>query len=117
MAASRGLMVRVVSPKRELFRGEAASLVVPAWDGRVGILPGHAPFIALLGYGGLAIDLPGGGSREFYVAGGVLKVGENEAIVLAEYAGTEIPEGFPPSGTLYFDGDDAGRPSRGNPPA
>ena len=101
--ASDPLRVRVVSPEKELFRGEAASVVAPAWDGKVGILPGHAPFISLLGYGSLAVDLQGGGSREFFVARGVLKVEANEVTVLAERAERERPEGFPAAGTLFFD--------------
>jgi F-type H+-transporting ATPase subunit epsilon len=90
----------VVSPAKEMFRGEAASLVAPAWDGMVGVLPEHAPFITLLGYGELAIDLPGGGSQRFYVAGGVMKVEANEVTVLVEYAGDAPPEELPPEATI-----------------
>ena len=56
------LRVRVVSPDRVVFEGEAASVVAPAWDGQVGILPSHAPMLALLGSGELSIDRAGGGS-------------------------------------------------------
>ena len=81
--------VRVVSPEKVVFEGDASALVVPAWDGRVGILPGHAPLLALVGAGELTVDVPGGGSRGFHVAGGILKVEGAEATVLTEYAGTE----------------------------
>jgi F-type H+-transporting ATPase subunit epsilon len=94
------LSVRVVSPAKEVFNGEAASLVAPAWDGMVGILPGHAPMIALLGHGELAVDVPGGGSQSFYVAGGVMKVEVDEVTVLTEYAGDGPPEVLPPEATL-----------------
>ncbi|MFC1660519.1 F0F1 ATP synthase subunit epsilon, partial [Gemmatimonadota bacterium] len=63
MASS--LSVRVVSPAKEVFNGQASSLVAPAWDGMVGILPDHAPLITLLGHGELAVDVPGGGERAF----------------------------------------------------
>jgi len=89
------LHVRVVSPDSVLFEGPAVSVVAPAWDGRVGILPGHAPMIALLGSGDLSIDLPGGGSERFFVAGGVLKVEGSELMVLTEFGGTEAPEELP----------------------
>lgn len=89
------IKVRVVSPAITVFEGEAASLVAPAWDGQVGVLPGHAPMITLLGAGDLSVDLPGGGSRRFFVAGGVLKVEGNRATVLTEYAGQERPERLP----------------------
>ena len=87
--ADRTLGVRVVSPEKVVYEGQASSLVAPAWDGQVGILPGHAPFLALLGSGELTVDLPGGGSETFQVAGGVIKVEGGEVTVLTEYAGRE----------------------------
>jgi F-type H+-transporting ATPase subunit epsilon len=97
------LAVRLVSPVQEVFRGEAASVVAPAWDGMVGILPGHAAFITLLGHGELAIDLPGGGSRKYYVAGGVLKVEGNDLTALVEYAGEGPPEELPSEARFHPD--------------
>ncbi len=64
------LQVRVVSPDSVLYDGPGASVVARAWDGKVGILPGHAPMIALLCSGELSIVQPGGGSERFFVAGG-----------------------------------------------
>ena len=89
------LQVRVVSPERIVYSGDAASVVAPAWDGQVGILPNHAPMIVLLGMGKLAIDRPGGGAEVYHVAGGVLKVEANQVTVLTEYAGREAPVDFP----------------------
>lgn len=91
------LNVRIVSPERVAFEGEASSLVAPAWDGQVGILPGHAPMIALLGAGELSVDQVGGGSISRFVAGGVLKVLEDRVTVLAEYVGDGPPEVMPES--------------------
>jgi F-type H+-transporting ATPase subunit epsilon len=89
------LHVRVVSPARTVFEGEASSVVAPAWDGKVGILPRHAPMITLLGAGVLTIDLVGGGSRGMHVAGGALQVLDDEVTVLTEYAGDAPPEQLP----------------------
>lgn len=91
------LNVRIVSPERVAFEGEASSLVAPGWDGQVGILPGHAPMITLLGAGELSIDQAGGGSVSRFVAGGVLKVLEDRVTVLAEYVGDGPPEVMPES--------------------
>jgi len=85
------LNVKVVSPERVLFEGEAASLVAPAWDGKVGVLPSHAPFLTLLGTGDVNVDLVGGGSARYPVAGGVLKVLADEVIVLTESGRTISP--------------------------
>ena len=95
------LAVRLVSPVMEVFQGEAAGIVAPAWDGMVGILPGHAAYITLLGHGEMAIDLPGGGSQKYYVAGGVLKVEGDELTALVEYAGEGPPEELPPEADFH----------------
>lgn len=97
------LTVRLVSPEKEVFKGDAASVVAPAWDGSVGILPRHAAYITLLGHGELAIDQPGGGSERFYVAGGVLKVEDNQVTILVEYAGDEAPDQLPETADFHPD--------------
>lgn len=89
------LRVRVVSPEKVVWEGEAASLVAPAWDGKVGVLPGHAPLITPLGHGELFLDRAGGGSDTFHIAAGVLKVEDDDVTVLTEYAGTEPPDVLP----------------------
>jgi F-type H+-transporting ATPase subunit epsilon len=89
------LQVRVVSPDSVLYDGLASSVIAPAWDGTLGVLPGHAPMIALLGSGELTIDHAGGGSERFFVAGGVLKVEGNHLMILTEYGGAEAPETLP----------------------
>ena len=89
------IRVRVVAPDAVLFEGPAASVVAPAWDGKVGVLPGHAPMISLLGSGELSIDHPGGGSEHFFVSGGVLKVEGDELMILTEYGGADSPQELP----------------------
>ena len=111
------IAVRLVSPEKEVFKGDAASLVAPAWDGMLGILPGHAPFITLLGHGEFAVDLPGGGSERYYVAGGVLKVEANEVTALVEYAGEGAPGELPEAADFHPDDLEADTifASRANP--
>ncbi len=89
------LQVRVVSPDSVLYEGPASSVVAPAWDGKIGVLPGHAPMIALLGAGELSIDGPEGGSVGFFVAGGVLKVSGDDLLILTEYGGDSVPDELP----------------------
>ena len=45
------MQVTVISPEAAMFDGEADAVVAPAFDGEVGILPNHAPFMTLLGKG------------------------------------------------------------------
>ena len=68
------MRVTVISPERSLFEGEADAVVAPAFDGQVGILPRHAPFMTLLGTGVLVVRGRGGASTRFRVGGGFLKV-------------------------------------------
>ena len=78
------MRVLVISPERAVFDGEAESVVAPAYDGEVGILPRHAPFMTLLGTGSLVIRREGGASR-FRVQGGFLQVVSNTVRVVAEH--------------------------------
>jgi F-type H+-transporting ATPase subunit epsilon len=94
------LVVQVVSAQSMVHEGNAAALVAPAWDGEVGILPGHAAMITLLGEGMLTLDQVGGGSSSMYVAGGVLKVEDDRVTVLAEFSSPSAPEGGPPPGVV-----------------
>jgi F-type H+-transporting ATPase subunit epsilon len=110
------LRVRVVSPSATVYDGEARSVVAPAWDGKVGILPRHAPMITLLGAGVLSIDLVGGGSREVFVAGGALQVLDDEVTVLSEYAGDVAPQELPEALVRPEEvADFIARQSKGNP--
>ncbi len=75
--------VTVVSPERALFDGAADAVVAPAFDGEVGILPGHAPFLALLGSGALTLR-QGGTTARFSVSGGFLQVVGDAVRVVAD---------------------------------
>jgi F-type H+-transporting ATPase subunit epsilon len=87
--------VRLVTPEREVWSGEASMLIARGADGEIGILPGHAPLLMELGVGALRIQTSG---DEVTVAvhGGFLHVvsggGETFVDVLAEQAelGPEI---------------------------
>ncbi len=104
MATSPLLKVRVVSPVETVFEDQALSLVAPAWDGKVGILPGHAPYITLLGGGRLDLDLEGGRKASYFLNRGVMKVEGDQVTILSEYAATEAPADFDP-GTAWLDLD------------
>jgi F-type H+-transporting ATPase subunit epsilon len=76
--------VSVISPESSQFDGEATSLIAPAFDGEVGILPRHAPFMTLLGEGQLVIRTEAG-EQHFRVRGGFLQVVDDAIRVVAEH--------------------------------
>lgn len=83
------MRLRVVTPEAVVFDGNARSLVAPAWDGWVGVLPGHAPLLTLMGEGPLSVEPESGGRRDFRIGGGVMKVESNEVTVLADRVDSE----------------------------
>jgi len=93
-AQGHGLKVSVVSPEAILFEDEARSVSVPAYDGLLGILPRHAPMLALLGKGLLTVR-QAGGERRFRVGGGFVQVRDNVVRVVAESARLEEGDGAP----------------------
>jgi F-type H+-transporting ATPase subunit epsilon len=83
------MRVTVLSPERTVFDGDAESVVAPAFDGEVGILPRHALFMTLLGEGRLVVRTPAAGARHFRVRGGFLQVVDDVVRVIADRAETE----------------------------
>ena len=75
----------VVTPEKALYDGPATAVVAPAYDGLVGILPRHAPFLSLLGTGPLTVRAAEG-DRRFTVSGGFVQVVANVVRVVAEKA-------------------------------
>jgi len=80
------LTVSVISPERILFEGQASSVVAPAHDGEVGILPGHAPMMTLLGRGVLRLTGGAAPDQRFEVTGGFLQVVDDTVRVVTEQA-------------------------------
>jgi len=78
------MRVLVISPERAVYDGEADAVTAPCYDGEVGILPRHAPFMALLGSGTLTVR-SGATTRSFQVQGGFLQVVSNTVRVVAEH--------------------------------
>ena len=85
------MRVTIISPEKSIFDGESTAVVAPAYDGQVGILPRHAPFMTLLGEGTLKVRQEGE-TREFHVSGGFLQVANEVVSVVAEYAEGETDE-------------------------
>ncbi len=77
----------VVTPESTAFQSPAQFVALPLYDGEVGVLPGHSPFIGRLGYGELRI-VEDGKTFRFYVDGGFVQVAGN---VVAVLTGSAVP--------------------------
>jgi F-type H+-transporting ATPase subunit epsilon len=85
MATRNTLHVEVVTAERELYNGEADMVSAPGSEGRLGILPRHAPLLTTLAPGALRITLQGA-EEDIFVSGGFLEVSNNSIAVLADAA-------------------------------
>ncbi len=76
----------LVSPERVLFSGEVDAVVLPASEGDMTVLAGHAPTMTALKTGFLVITSTPGNGRRVLVRGGFADVNQNGLRVLAERA-------------------------------
>jgi len=77
------MKVEIITPDKELFKGEATSVTVPGVDGSMGFLENHAPLRTVLKAGDVKVRTTAGQER-FTVKGGVVEVMNNTVLVLAE---------------------------------
>ncbi|HEY3317436.1 MAG TPA: ATP synthase F1 subunit epsilon [Coriobacteriia bacterium] len=83
---ARTLLCEIVTPERILYHNEAQMVVAPAADGEIGILPLHAPLVALLKPGEIRVRLDDNEVDWIATSGGYLQVHEDKVIVLADRA-------------------------------
>ena len=76
----------LVSPEKLLFSGEVDMVVLPAAEGDMGILPGHAPVITTIRHGTICIFNGNSVEKRLFVAGGFLEVTPDRCTVLADTA-------------------------------
>ena len=73
--------VELTTPERLVLTDEVDFLAVPATDGEIGILPGHAPLLARLGAGAIRLK-KGGATRLLAISGGFLEVQHGSRVAL-----------------------------------
>lgn len=76
----------LVSPERLLLAKPVEMVVVPGTEGDFGVMPRHAPLIATVRPGIIAVFAGGKVAERIFVAGGVAEVTGERCTVLAERA-------------------------------
>jgi F-type H+-transporting ATPase subunit epsilon len=79
------LELEVATPERQLVREAVAEVQIPAKNGYLGVLPGHAPLLSELGTGFLSYSC-GGKKRHLSIQGGFVEVLPDHVRVLANSA-------------------------------
>jgi F-type H+-transporting ATPase subunit epsilon len=77
--------LEIVTAERVVMSDEVDQVNVPTKDGRVGILPRHAPLLTVLDVGELDI-IKGGATTALAVSGGFMEVQSNRVTILADTA-------------------------------
>ncbi len=85
MSDSNVLEVEVLTAKGIVWEGEAVTMIARTVEGDIGILPGHAPVLAVLV--DCAVEIVTAKGQRVYVAidGGYISVADNHVAVLCQY--------------------------------
>jgi F-type H+-transporting ATPase subunit epsilon len=79
----------IVTRERKIIETDAVEVVLPAYDGEIGVLPGHAPLLALLKVGIMRYRTDGA-SQSLVLSWGFAEILPDRVIVMAETA--RLPE-------------------------
>lgn len=84
-ASGKTVQVVVVTPERAVLDEPAEMVILPMYDGELGVLPGRAPLIGRLGAGELRLKT-GGETKRYFVEAGFVQVRSNVVTVLTAKA-------------------------------
>ncbi|MBW3563915.1 MAG: ATP synthase F1 subunit epsilon [Acidobacteria bacterium] len=82
---NQSLSLTVVTRERQVLEAEVEEVVLPAYHGYLGVLPGHTPLLAALRVGTMTYR-QGGKEEHLVIRWGFAEILPNRVIVLAEGA-------------------------------
>ena len=80
------MLLQLVSPERVLVEEQVDEVQIPALNGYMGVLPGHAPLLSELMPGGVLTYRSGSGEKVLAVYGGFVEVQPDRVRILADFA-------------------------------
>src|SRR5450759_887023 len=78
--------IEVATPERLLAREQAVRAQIPAKEGYIGVLPGHAALLSELGIGAMTFVTPKGQQHSMSIRGGYLEILNDTVRVLTDQA-------------------------------
>lgn len=78
------LRLKIVSPEKVEYAGEAISVLVPGTKGSFEILNDHAPIISSLQPGIVEYAIKNGGKQQLAIMGGFVEVQKNQVSLCVE---------------------------------
>jgi F-type H+-transporting ATPase subunit epsilon len=82
----KSFSLRIISPDRVVYEGEATSVSVPGASGGFQVLYNHAPLLSALLAGPVTVKSIQGDDALYATGGGFLEVHDNSVVVLVESA-------------------------------
>lgn len=76
--------ITVLTPDKEIFKGEISSVKVPGTGGEFQVLKNHAPIVSSLSKGKVAITKADGGKLSFSIEKGFIEVLRSEISLLVQ---------------------------------
>ena len=76
--------VEIISPDQTIFKQETNEVIIPSFEGQMGILNNHIPLITFLRPG--IITIKALGEKKFYVEEGTVEFSNNNLLILTSTA-------------------------------
>lgn len=86
----RTIAIEIITPERVVFSEQAEIIIVPALDGRLGVLPGHAPLVTGIKIGTVKIRKADGEEMLIPTTGGIMEVRPEQVNIVVNTA--ELPQ-------------------------
>ena len=86
---SEKFTLEIISPDRQVIKIETSEVIIPAYEGEIGILKDHIPLITFLRPG--LIQIRGESDKKYFVEDGTVEFANNNLLILTSTA-KEIQE-------------------------
>ena len=73
--------VEIISPDQTILKQEANEVIIPSYEGQMGILNNHIPLITFLRPG--IIKITGDNNKKFFVEDGTVEFSNNNLLILS----------------------------------
>ena len=81
---SEKFTVEIISPDQTILKQETNEVIIPSFEGQMGILNGHIPLITFLRPG--IITIKGENEKKYYVEEGTVEFSNNNLLILTSTA-------------------------------
>ena len=78
------MILEIITPEKEVFKGEVTAIKLPGINGGFEVLNNHAPIISTLGKGTIQVTTNDKNTKIFDINGGIIEMQNNKIIVLAD---------------------------------